>query len=136
MAVPDRPEVAAILAEPSGEGKLRLHSAHAVAISQRTTEVDQMLRSAAAVDPEAADLWRLGSQQRQAGMQQLAAHLSDTGYLRRGLSVQSAADRLAVLTDPELYRLTVGTKGWTPEQHQEWLAELLVASLLEPRESP
>src|SRR5580704_8119987 len=101
VAVPDRPEVAAILAEPSGEGKLRLHAAHAVAISQRATAVDQMLRSAAAVDPEAAEQWRLGSQQRQVGMEQFAAHLSEAGYLRKGLSVQHAADRLAVLIDPE-----------------------------------
>jgi TetR/AcrR family transcriptional regulator, regulator of autoinduction and epiphytic fitness len=133
VAVHDRPEVAAILAEPTGEGKLRLHAAHAVAISQRATAVDQMLRSAAAVDAEAADLWRRGSEQRQAGMAQLAAHLFEVGHLREGLSVHDAADRLAVLIDPEVYRLTVGTKGWTPEQHREWLADLLVASLLGPK---
>jgi hypothetical protein len=52
--------------------------------------------------------------------------------LREGLSIQQAADRLAVPIDPELYRLTVGTKGWTPQEHEEWLAELLIASLLEP----
>jgi len=35
-----------------------------------------------------------------------------------------------VLIDPELYRLTVGVKEWSPEQHEEWLVELLIASLL------
>src|SRR5580658_881742 len=79
VAIPDRPEVAAILAEPSAEGKLRLHAAHAVAISQRATAVDQMLRSAAAIDPEAAELWRRGMRARQAGMEQFAAHLSACG---------------------------------------------------------
>ncbi len=130
VPVRERPEVAAIVAEPSPERKLRIHAAMAVAISQRATSVDQMLRSAAAVDAEAAELWRRGSQERQRGMEEFAAHLFGGGHLREGLSAHEAADRLAVLIDPELYRLTVGVRGWSPEQHEEWLAEMLIASLL------
>ena len=130
VPVRDRPEVAAIMAEPDPARKLRLHAAHAVAISRRATSVDQMLRSAAAVDPEAAELWRHGSRDRQAGMEQFAAHLFQGGHLRPGLSAHQAADRLAVMIDPELYRLTVGVRGWAPEQHEAWLAEILIASLL------
>jgi AcrR family transcriptional regulator len=126
----DRSEVAAIMAEPDPEQKLRLHAAHAVAISQRATLIDQMLRSAAAVDAEAAELWSRGSQDRRTGMKRFAEHLKECGHLRDGLSVQKAADRLAVLIDPEIYRLTVGVRGWTPRQHEEWLAEILIASLL------
>ena len=126
----DRSEVAAIMAEPDPEQKLRLHAAHAVAISQRATLIDQVLRSAAAVDPEAAELWNRGSHDRQIGMKRFATHLKEGGHLRDSLSVQKAADRLAVLIDPEIYRLTVGVRGWTPSQHEEWLAEVLIASLL------
>lgn len=130
VAISERPEMASILNEPTAEGKLRLHAAHAVAISQRATSVDQMLRSAATVDAEAAELWRRGSLSRRMGMEQFASHLSEGGHLRDGLTVDEAADRLAVLIDPELYRLTVGVKQWTPQQHEDWLAELLIASLL------
>jgi AcrR family transcriptional regulator len=130
VAIADRPEVAAILNEPTPEGKLRLHAAHAVAIAQRATSVDQMLRSAAVVDAEAAELWRRGSRERRMGMEQFASHLFQGGHLREGLTVEQATDRLAVLIDPELYRLTVGVKEWSPAQHEEWLAELLIASLL------
>jgi len=130
VSIADRPEVAAIMAEPDPEKKLRLHAAHAVAIMRRTIRIDQMLRSAAAVDPRAAELWSRGSTQRQAGMEQFASHLSEGGHLRKGLSVQEAADRLAVLIDPELYRLTVGVRGWAPRQYEDWLAEILIASLL------
>jgi AcrR family transcriptional regulator len=126
----DRPEVAAILAEPDPAAKLRLHAAHAVAIGQRATAVDQMLRSAAAVDSEAAQLWKRGSQDRQAGMKVFATHLSQGSHLRKDLSVEQAADRLAVLIDPELYRLTVAVRGWSPQEHEDWLAEMLQASLL------
>jgi AcrR family transcriptional regulator len=130
VAVRDRPEVAAIRAEPDPARKLRIHAAQVIAISRRATSVDQMLRSAAAVDPEAAELWARGSKARQAGMEEFAAHLFEGGHLRKGLSAHQAADRLAVLIDPEVYRLTVGVRGWSPEQHEEWLAEMLIASLL------
>jgi AcrR family transcriptional regulator len=132
VAVRNRPEVAAIRAEPDPERKLRVHAAQVVAISRRATSADQMLRSAAAVDPEAAELWARGSKARQAGMEEFAAHLFEGGHLREGLSAHQAADRLAVLIDPELYRLTVGVRGWAPEQHEAWLAEILIASLLPP----
>ena len=130
VSIPNRPEVAAIMAEPDPEQKLRLHAAHAVAITQRTTLIDQMTRSAAAVDPEAAELWSRGSNERQTGMEQFASHLFEFGHLREDLSVEQAADRLAVLIDPEFYRLTVGVRDWTPRQHEDWLAEMLIASLL------
>jgi AcrR family transcriptional regulator len=136
VSISNRPEVAAIMAEPDPEQKLRLHAAYAVAISHRATSVDQMLRSAAAVDPEAAELWRHGSQARQIGMKQFAIHLFEGGHLREGLSVQQAADRIAVLIDPEIYRLTVGVKGWAPQQHETWLAEMLIASLLRTARRP
>jgi TetR/AcrR family transcriptional regulator, regulator of autoinduction and epiphytic fitness len=130
LAIRDRPEVAAIRAEPDPVRKLRTHAAQVVAISRRATSVDQMLRSAAGVDPEAAELWARGSKARQAGMEEFAAHLFQGGHLREGLSAHQAADRLAVLIDPEVYRLTVGVRGWSPEQHEAWLAEMLIASLL------
>src|SRR5580658_8459472 len=85
VPVRDRPEVAAILAEPDPERKLRIHAAHAVTISERARSVDQMLRSAAAADPEAAELWRRGAQARRAGMEEFATHLFDGGHLREGL---------------------------------------------------
>jgi AcrR family transcriptional regulator len=83
VAVRNRPEVAAIRAEPDPERKLRVHAAQVVAISRRATSADQMLRSAAAVDPEAAELWARGSKARQAGMEEFAAHLFEGGPSKR-----------------------------------------------------
>jgi hypothetical protein len=34
------------------------------------------------------------------------------------------------MIDPEVYRLTVGVRGWSAEQHENWLTEVLIASLL------
>jgi hypothetical protein len=65
-------------------------------------------------------------------MEEFAAHLFRGGHLREGLSAHQAADRLTVMIDPEVYRPTVGVRGWSPEQHEEWLVEVLIASLLPP----
>jgi hypothetical protein len=65
-------------------------------------------------------------------MAQVVAAMARTGGLRRDLTVEEASGRLAVLIDPEIYRLTVVDGGWTPHQHRAWLEELAVASLLNP----
>jgi AcrR family transcriptional regulator len=122
-----------ILEEPDPRAKLRLH-AHAVAhIMQRAEPVIRMLRSAAVVDADAAAESSKGDQQRLAGMRELADHLHDNGQLRPGLSPAEAAERVAVLINPENYRLTVAEHGWSPEQYETWLGELLIASLLPDR---
>lgn len=133
VALADRPEVAAIRAEPEPEQQLRLHASLVATIMKRAAPIDQMLRSAAAVDPEAAELWERGTKARQAGMQEFATVLFERGHLREDLSVHDAADRIAVLMDPEVYRMTVGVRGWTPQEHEDWLAEMLIATLLPSR---
>jgi len=133
VALADRPEVAAIRAERDPERQLRLHASLIATILKRAAPIEQMIRSAAAVDAEAAELWDRGTKARQAGMQEFATVLFERGHLREELSVHDAADRIAILMDPEIYRMTVGVRGWTPQEHEDWLAEMLIASLLPSR---
>jgi hypothetical protein len=53
--------------------------------------------------------------------------------LRPGLDVTRATDILWTLNHPDLYWLLVNERGWTPDQHEEWLADLLCEQLLGPR---
>jgi len=133
VALADRPEVAAIRAESDPQQQLRLHASLIATIMKRAAPIEQMIRSAAAVDAEAAELWDRGTKARQAGMQEFATVLFERGHLREELSVHDAADRIAILMDPEIYRMTVGVRGWTPQEHEDWLAEMLIASLLPSR---
>jgi AcrR family transcriptional regulator len=119
-----------ILDEPDPRTKLRLNARAVSRIVARTAPIARMLRSAAEVDPEAAEQWKKGVRQRHAGMHELADHLRATGHLRADLTPAAAADRLAVLIDPEIYRLTVGEHGWTAGEYETWLSELMIASLL------
>jgi AcrR family transcriptional regulator len=137
VPVIDRPEVAEIIAEPDPVRKVRLHAAHMTAILERAAPLEQVLRSAATVDTEIEELWQHETRTRRAGMRHFADHLAEGGHLKTGLSAQKAADQIAVLIDPELYRMTVGVCGWKPKEHERWLAELLASSLLpSPLELP
>jgi hypothetical protein len=50
--------------------------------------------------------------------------------LRPGLGADRAADVLWTLNHPDVYRLLVGERGWTPARYERWLGELLCAQLL------
>jgi len=53
-----------------------------------------------------------------------------TGALRPGLRERDAADLIHALMSPELYRLLVVDRGWTPQRYQQWLATTLADQLL------
>jgi hypothetical protein len=50
--------------------------------------------------------------------------------LRAGLTPGAALDRYVACTLPETYRTLVLERGWSPDQYQRWLTELLLAQLL------
>ena len=50
--------------------------------------------------------------------------------LRPGLEVDRGADILWALNHPDLYRLLVGDRGWTPKRYEEWLGDAFCAQLL------
>ena len=130
----ERPEVAAIVAEPDPVAKLHLFAAMATAIAERIGPVTRLLRAAEAsapTDGALSDLLAQTEQERRIGSRGPAEHLASLGLLRDGLSVERAADQIYGLTSMEVYdRLTL-VCGWTPDEFQPWLARLLVATLLD-----
>ena len=125
----ERDAILAIIAEPDPREKIWMYTQLAAKIMQRAFAVDRMIRSAAEVDDDAAAELRKGAAQRRAGMGMMARHFFDTGHLRPDLTVDQAADRLAILIDPALYRLSV-ERGWPAEEYRRWLTELVTVSLL------
>jgi TetR/AcrR family transcriptional regulator of autoinduction and epiphytic fitness len=132
VAVSARTWVERVREESDPRRKVQLHAEGVVTILGRTAELDRMVRSAAAVDRDAAELWRVGADQRRRGMREFVEHLKTAELLRPDLSIDDAARRIATLIDPELYRMTVVDGGWSPEQHRDWLVELVTASVLSP----
>jgi AcrR family transcriptional regulator len=126
----DRPEVAAMFAEPDPHDLLAGFARMTVAINERSGPIYQILASAAASEPEAANLLGQYTQQRQQGQGQIARALARSGALRRDLRRRDAADIIHALMSPEVYRLLVTDRGWSRARYQRWLTDTLVQQLL------
>jgi AcrR family transcriptional regulator len=104
--------------------------AHAgAAILGRRTEVDELIRKAAEVDPDLGDLVSTSRTQRRAGQAEL---------LRIALGEppdEAAIDSLFALGSPEVYRLTVIESGWSHDRFVTWYATTIRRLFLdeEPR---
>lgn len=130
IAVEDRPQVAALLADPDPRNQLSGFVSIAADINARTEGLYRILVSAAGSDPEAASLLAALTRQRQQGQGRIARSLAGAGALRRGLRERDAADIIHALLSPEIYRLLVCDRGWPPSRYKEWLSASLVDQLL------
>ncbi len=126
----DRPEVAALFAEPDPEKLLAGFARINVAINERSGQIYQILASAACSEPEAADLLGQYTQQRQQGQGQIARALARAGALRGDLRERDAADIIHVFMSPEVHRLFVTDRGWSRARYEQWLKKVLVQQLL------
>jgi AcrR family transcriptional regulator len=130
LPVLDRPEVAGLFAEADPETLLAGFARLSVAINQRSGQIYQIMASAASSEPEAANLLGQYTQQRQQGQGQIARVLARAGALRADLRERDAADIIHVLMSPEVYRLFVTDRGWSPARYERWLRNALVQQLL------
>jgi AcrR family transcriptional regulator len=135
LPVQERPEVAALAAEPDAETLLARFAGITVAINTRSSDVYRILASAAGSDPEAAALFAEYQRQRGAGQVGITRSLARARALRAGLRPRDAADLVHALASPELYRLLVVDRGWAPDRYERWLAAVLTEQLT-PRPPP
>lgn len=57
--------------------------------------------------------------------------LFESGRAKRGIGFDEARRVMWMYTSREVYRMLVIEGGWTPDRYQEWLAQTLVAALVE-----
>ncbi|MCW2856906.1 MAG: TetR family transcriptional regulator [Marmoricola sp.] len=118
----ERDYVQQITAEPDAGRKLDLYAAAMRRILERLAPLFLALRDASATDQEAAQVWSQISERRATNMRMLATDLLATGQLRDGLSIDEVADTIWATNSPDLHRLLVEDRGWSPDHYQEWLA--------------
>lgn len=116
-----------IAAEPHPSGKLALFAAW----SRELFETSHDLIAAAHRSPAVTELAGEGDRRRRQAVESLVAALAEAGALRPGLTREQAADRAWILTGPEIYLLAAAC-GWSPQDYQHWLADLLTAQTLTP----
>lgn len=91
-----------------------------------------LMRSAAAGDPQLADVLEESDKERLQRMRHNARFLAKRGYLRAGVSAAEAADVLWTCTSAEFYELFVQRRGWSLRRFERFVGDLLVAALLPP----
>lgn len=120
----------AVIDEPDPEAKLRLDVRNATIVRGRIGGLLDVLREAAPSEPEIAALWARIQSEFHGNQRAVVEDLHRRRALRRGLGVERAADILWTLNHPDVYRLLVVERGWTPAEHERWLGDLLCALLL------
>lgn len=83
-------------------------------INVRSNDIYQILWSASVSDPAAAELFADIQRQLAEGQGRAARSLARAGALRPGLREREAADLIHALVSPELFRLLVVDRRWSP----------------------
>jgi AcrR family transcriptional regulator len=101
-------------------------------VAPKVAPILLLIRSAAATDPEMADLRAELEAERLRRMTSNARHLADAGHLRDNITVERAGEVLWTYSSPELYELLVLSRGWQAERYGAFVAEAITAALLPP----
>ncbi len=116
--------------EPDPRRRVQILAKNGRLILERVAPVYEVLRGAAAADPQIASLWETNKAQRFAGQTELVRILKARDPFRGGLTVKAAADIVFAIGSPETYRLLVVDRGWSPDRFERWYADTLTDLLL------
>jgi AcrR family transcriptional regulator len=130
VAMLDRPQVRALLADADPNNQLAGFATLVSDVMARVGPVHRILSDAARSDPGAAALLADIARQRHAGQRRIAHALARAGALRPGLREREAADIIHALASPEVYGLLVFDRGWSGERYNKWLRSILSDQLL------
>lgn len=131
VALLDRAGPLAMRAEPDQHRQLEMFARGMSLQLERSRPIDDMLRSAAAVDPEIASIRAdVQVRQRRQAMQSVASWVAARGPLRDGLTTRRAGEAIWALTSPEMHRMLRDDCAWTAQRYRSWLAYTLVRTLL------
>lgn len=99
-------------------------------ILERSRPVDDIMRGAAAVDPDIAALRARMQESRYESLRQFVGWLAANGSLRDGLSLDDAAAAVWAVASPEVHGLLRVGRGWTAGRYRDWLGVTLTRALL------
>jgi len=128
QSVLERPEAVNVRDELDQRVQLSLFARDMAAISERVRPVFEMLRIAAASEPEVAPVYAEMENQRARNMRVAAGWIAANGGLRVGL--ERAADIIWALASPDVARLLCDVRGWSTDDYAAWLGDSLASLLL------
>lgn len=127
--ISDRPEARAVRDAASPGSAATAYAGLARVIGSRTGPLLRIVYSAAGTDNDLRDFVCSTEQERLAGTTMVVRQWHARGWLRPDLEAGRARDILWTLNAPTVY-LSMKDRGWSDEEYEAWLAELLSATLL------
>jgi len=122
--------------EPDPRRRLSILARKGRSILERRAPIDEVVRGAAAADPDIAALWQRGKAQRFAGQRELLRIIVGETGLRARIDLETGADILYAIGSPETYLLLVADRGWSSLTFERWYDATLARLLLGSSESP
>ncbi|KGN41808.1 TetR/AcrR family transcriptional regulator [Knoellia aerolata] len=135
---PDSPRVLdqegprAVEAETDQRRQIAMFARDIVPRSNAARPIDDVMMSAALVDPEIAEKHRQMHQTRLANLTRFVEWVARNGPLREGLTVEEGAATVWALTGPAMHRMLVDELGWDEDRFVHWVQHTLEATLLPP----
>ena len=123
-----------VLEEPDPKRALRLNARNSRRFKERSTELLQVVRDAAPLEPEIAALWQRIQTEYHENQRAVVESLGP-GALRRELTVGRAADIVWTLNHPNTWIQLAVLRGWTPAQYERWVGDTSCEQLLAPPQS-
>ena len=128
--IAERESLREVVDESDPQRQLLLDAHSSRIVKERAAPLMAVLRDAAPADPELGALWERIQVEFYEEQRSIAESLFEKQALRRGLTVDRATDVLWSLNHPDLYTLLVRDCGWSPEQYEHWLGDILCSQLL------
>ncbi|MBH0780808.1 TetR/AcrR family transcriptional regulator [Nocardia bovistercoris] len=130
VALLDRPWFRQVSAEPDPVRVIELWTFGGREILERVGPLLTVIRGAVGADPDLAAQWEVNQDQRRTAFRALADLLAERGALRRGLTVEAAADLAFLISSAENYIIATAVLGWTPRHWENATATHLATALL------
>ena len=89
-----------------------------------------IFQGASLLAPELKEQQKEREQRRYLRQEEFVETLMKDKVLLKGLSLSQARDILWAFTGRDIYRMFVIERGWTSEEYEKWLAQLLIKTLL------
>ena len=132
LPVAEREMLRRVRAEPNPWRMLSLYGNFLAKVAPRHVPLQLVIRDAASTHEDAATLWAELQAERLAGMTWFATNLARQGFLRPGVTRETARDTLWTYNSAEVFQLLVLERGWSPRRYGQWVATALTSALLPP----
>ena len=119
-----------VMLETDQHRQIELFAADIYNIMSRVAPLFDVMRVAAKTEPEIAEMLENILRARVQGMLAFVRALIKNGPLRPGITAEKAAETVWALTSAEVFTLLQTNRGWSEEDHKQWLADSLTRLLL------